>query len=99
MDSLEHMADLADFGRWNMAEYIPVEMHHATLPASFGQLLGGALREATAGIRNDQLHALEAALTQKRRPAGLVLLGALADAQNLPKTLELTGSVQNLSHI
>ena len=79
MDSLERMAHLADFGRWNVAEYIPVEMHHATLPASFGQVLGGALREATAGIRNDQLHALEAALdqvTQKRRPAGLVLLGA-----------------------
>jgi hypothetical protein len=32
MDSLEHMAHLADFGRWNVAEYIPVEMHHATLP-------------------------------------------------------------------
>ena len=66
-----------------------------TLPASFGQVLGGALRQATAGIRNDQLHALEAALDQvkqKRRPAGLVLLGALADAQNLPKTLRIDGT-------
>jgi hypothetical protein len=27
MDSLEHMAHLANFGRWNVAEYIPVEMH------------------------------------------------------------------------
>ena len=61
MDSLEHMAHLADFGRWNEAEYILVEMHHATLPASFGQVLGGALRQTTASIRNDQLHALEAA--------------------------------------
>ena len=89
------MAHLADFGRWNVAEYIPVEMHHATLPASFGQVFGGALREATAGIRNDQLHALEAALDQvmqKRRPAGLVLFGALADAQNLPKTLRIDGT-------
>ena len=25
MDSLEHMAHLADVGRWNVAEYIPVE--------------------------------------------------------------------------
>src|SRR3982074_3835939 len=49
MDSLEHMAHLADFGRWNVAEYIPVEMHHAPLPANFGH----ALRQATAGIRND----------------------------------------------
>jgi len=30
-------------------------------------------------------------VTQKRRPAGLVLLGALADAQNLPKTLRIDG--------
>jgi hypothetical protein len=41
------------------------------------------------------MHALEAALdqvTQKRRPAGLVLLGALADALNLPKTLRIDGT-------
>jgi hypothetical protein len=50
MDSLEHMARLADFGRWKVAEYIPVEMHHATLSASFGQVLGGALRQATAKL-------------------------------------------------
>jgi hypothetical protein len=77
------MAHLADFGPWNVAEYIPIKMHHAALPARFGQVLGGALRQAAAGIRNDQLHALETALdqvTQKRRPAGLVLLGALANA-------------------
>jgi len=40
MDSLEHMAHLADFGRWNVAEYIPVEMHHATLdPVQNGTVL------------------------------------------------------------
>ena len=50
---------LADFGRWNVAEYIPIKMHHAALPARFGQVLGGALHQTAAGIRNDQLHALE----------------------------------------
>ena len=79
MDSLEHMADLADFGRWNVAEYIPIK---GTMQRCqrIRQVLGGALRQAAAGIRNDQLHALETALdqvTQKRRVAGLVLLGAL----------------------
>ena len=92
MDGLEHMAHLADLGRRHVAEDVPIKMHHAALPASVGQVLGGALHQAAAGIGNDQLHALEAAIdqvTQKRRPAGLVLLGALADAQNLPKTLRV----------
>jgi hypothetical protein len=60
-----------------------------------GQMLRGALRQAAAGIGNDQLHALEAAideLSQKRRPARLVLLGAFADAKNLPKTLGIDGA-------
>ena len=90
MDSLEHMAHLADLGRRHVAEDIPVEMHHAALPSRLWQVLGRALHQATAGIRNDQPHALEAAIdqvSQKRRPTGLVLLGALADAQNLPKSL------------
>ena len=44
-----------------------------------------ALSISAAGIRNDQLHAREAAIdqaSQKRRPTGFVLLGALADAEN-----------------
>ena len=94
MDSLEHMAHLADFGRWNVAEYIPVEMHHATLPASFGQVLGGALREATAGIRNDQLHALEAASAHQ------VLHNRESSALQYAMRDRLTtlDNVQNLSH-
>ena len=95
MDSLEHMAHLADLGRWHVTEDVPVEMHHAALPSRLGQMLRGALRQAAAGIGNDQLHPLEAAideLSQKRRPARLVLLGALADAENLPKTLGIDGA-------
>jgi hypothetical protein len=41
-------------------------MHHATLPASFGQVLGGTLNQAATGIGNDQLHAREAAVDQAR---------------------------------
>jgi hypothetical protein len=72
-----------------------VEMHHAALPSRLGQMLRGALRQAAAGIGNDQLHPLEAAIdqvSQKRRPARFVLLGALADAENLPKALRIDGA-------
>ena len=60
-----------------MAEDIPVEMHHAALPSRLWQVLSRALHQAAAGIRNDQLHAREAAIdqvSQKRRPTGFVLL-------------------------
>src|SRR5580704_7212515 len=70
--------------RWPMPTSCPT--------SRLGQMLRGALRQAAAGIGNDQLHALEAAideLSQKRRPARLVLLGALADAENLPKALRI----------
>ena len=77
------MAHLADLGRRHVAEDIPVEMHHAALPSRLWQVLSRALHQAAAGIRNDQPHALEAAIdevSQKRRCTGLVLLVALADA-------------------
>ena len=51
-----------------------------------------ALSSAAAGIGNDQPYALEAAVDkvpQKREPAEFVFLGALADAQNLPKALRI----------
>src|SRR3984957_2607145 len=92
MDSLEHMAHLADLGRRHVAEDIPVEMHHAALPSRLWQVLSRALHQAAAGIRNDQLHAREAAIdqvSQKRRPTGFVLLGALADAENLAKSFRV----------
>ena len=95
MDGFEHVAHLANLGRRHVAEDIPVEMHHAALPAGVGQILRGTLNQAAAGIGNDELHALEAAIDQvpqERRPAGLVLLGALADAQNLPKSFGIDGA-------
>ena len=36
MNGLEHVAHFADLRRRHMAEDIPVEMHHATLPACLG---------------------------------------------------------------
>ena len=95
MDGLEHVAHFADPGRRHVAEDIPVEMHHAALPARLGQVFRGALHEAAAGIGNDQPDALEAAIDQvpqKRRPARFIFLGAFADAQNLPKTLRIDGA-------
>jgi hypothetical protein len=67
MDSLEHMAHLADLGRRHVAEDIPVEMHHAALPSRLWQVLSRALHQAAAGIRNDQLHAREAAIDNAKR--------------------------------
>src|ERR1700690_4611815 len=65
-------------------------MNHAALPTGLGQIVSRALRQATTGIGNDQLHALETPVdevTQKRRPPGLVFLGALTDAQDLSEAL------------
>src|SRR6202042_1617767 len=56
-----------------------------------------ALRSAwllNGRLGNDQLHALQAAvdqMAQKRRPAGFVLLGALADPQDLAKSFRIDG--------
>ena len=62
-------------------------MHYRLL--AIGMFVG----KLSAGVGDDELHAVEAAVdevAQERRPAGLVLLGALADAQNLSKPSELT---------
>jgi hypothetical protein len=90
VNGLEHVADLANPGRREVAEDVAIEMHHAALVARLPQEVRDALDKATpAGVGNDQLHALQAAvdqMTQKRRAAGFVLLGALADAQDLAKS-------------
>ena len=61
-------------------------MHDAALPAGLGEVLGRALDQAQAGIGDDQLDAGEATLLevgQEARPARLVLLGTLTDAEDL----------------
>src|SRR6478609_2521065 len=78
----------------DVAEDVAIEMHHAALVARFRQEIRDALEKASAGVRNDQLHAFEAAvdqMTQKCRPAGFVLLGALADPQDLAKPFRIDG--------
>src|SRR5580700_11721739 len=89
------VAHLADPGCRHMAEDVPIKMNHAALPLSVGQILRGTFHQASAGVGDDELHAVEAAVdevAQECRPPGLVLLGALADAQNLPKTLRIDGA-------
>ena len=62
MDSLEHVAHFADPGRRHVAEDVPIKMNHAALPPRVGQILGGALHQAAAGIGDDELHTIEAAI-------------------------------------
>ena len=65
-------------------------MHDAALPPGVRQELVDALDQPPAGVRDDQLNTLETAvdqMAQERRPARLVLLGALADAEDLAVTL------------
>ena len=67
----------------------------AALPSRPGQVLRRAFRQAAAGIGNDQPHPFEATIdqvAQKGGPAGFVLLGTLADTQNLPKTFGIDGA-------
>jgi hypothetical protein len=62
------------------------------LPGGFRKELGGALREPQTGIRDDQSNSLQTALLEvleERAPSGLVFLGALADAENVAKTLTI----------
>jgi|HubBroStandDraft_3_1064219.scaffolds.fasta_scaffold05224_2 hypothetical protein len=69
-----------------MAEDVAVEVHHAALPAGLGEVLRRAFDQAHAGVGDDQLDAEQAApleMGQEAAPAGLVLLGALDDAENL----------------
>ena len=73
-----------------MAEEAAVPVHDAALPAGGGEVLGRALDQAQAGVRDDQLDAGEPTLLQvgeEARPPDLVLLGTLADAQDLAEAL------------
>jgi hypothetical protein len=86
VDGLEHQRHLAQLAGGNVAEDVAIEVHHAALPAGLGKELGGTFDQAHAGIGDDQLDAAQAAfleMAQKAAPAGLVLLGALDDAENL----------------
>ena len=72
MDRLQHVADISDFRRRNVAEDVAVEMHHAALPKGIEQILCSALDQPAAGIGDDQLDALETTLDQmakEGRPA------------------------------
>ena len=72
-----------------MAEDVALPVHDTALPGSFGKELGCALGQAQAGIRDDQPNAVEASfleVLEEGAPARLVLLGAFADAENLPIT-------------
>src|SRR6202166_270461 len=62
VNGLEHMAHLTDPGRRDVAKDVAVEMHHAALVARLRQEIRNALDKAPAGVGNDQLYALQAAV-------------------------------------
>src|SRR4249919_3176775 len=65
MNGFEHVAHLADPGGRHMAEDVPIKMNHAALPLSVGQILRGTLDQASAGVGDDELHAVEAAVVRR----------------------------------
>ena len=64
MHGFEHVAHLADPGCRHMAEDVPIKMNHAALPLSVGQIFRGTLHQASAGVGDDELHAVEAAVDE-----------------------------------
>jgi hypothetical protein len=50
---------LAQFAGRHVTEDVAVKMHHAALPARLGEVLGGTLHQAHAGIGHDQLDTLQ----------------------------------------
>lgn len=69
-----------------VAEDIAVEMHDAALPAGIGIERADAVGEAETGIAGRQLYFRQPArlrVSEEAAPSGLVLLGTLADAEDL----------------
>lgn len=62
MNGLERLAHLANPGRRDVAEGVAIERYHAALVARLRQEIRDALDKAPAGVGNDQLYALEAAV-------------------------------------
>jgi hypothetical protein len=65
-------------------------MHNAALPLRVRKQLRGSLYEAQARVRDDQLHASQAALlqvAQEPAPAFQVLFLAFGHSENLPVTI------------
>src|SRR5262249_37468648 len=90
VDRLEHRRNLPHLGRGHVAEDVAVPVHDAALPSGLGEKLGGTFGKSQAGVRDDQPDPAQTALLEmleEPAPARLVLLGPLADAENLPITL------------
>ena len=86
VNGLQHQRHLAQLAGRHMAEDVAIEVHHTALPARLGEELGGTLDQAHTGIGDDELDAAQPApleMGQEGAPAGLVLLGALDDAEDL----------------
>lgn len=92
---LEHVAHLANLTRRHVAEHIAIEVHHAALALSLGRYSAAlSIRplQASDVINCTPVRPRSTRWPQERRPAGLVLLGAFADAENLAETLGVNGT-------
>jgi hypothetical protein len=72
-----------------VTENIAVPVHDASLPSGIRKKLRGAFGKPDTGVGDDQPDALQTTLLgvlEERAPARPVLLGTLADAENLPIT-------------
>ena len=85
-----------------MTEDVAVPVYDAALPRGVGEELRGALGKSDTGIGDDQPDALQAAfleMFEESAPASPVLLGPLANAENLPITLAVHTDRHQQRHI
>src|SRR5437773_4366834 len=71
-----------------MAEHVAIKVNNAALPIRLWKHLGSRFHQPSAGVRNDQPLAFEAALlevTQESAPTLQIFLLALRNSQDLPK--------------
>ena len=90
VNGFEHARHFRDLSLWHVREHVSVEVHDAPLPLCVGEELCCRFHQAQARVRNDQLHAGQAAvlqMTQEASPALQILLLAFGDSENLSMTI------------
>ena len=102
MDGLKHTAHLADLGRRHVAEYSPVEVHHATLSASFGQGTLAApapLQQEGADLIDDVDALADQPLTDAMQRLQVELIGGLGDHELHRRSLYRLGNRLSVTEV
>jgi len=90
VDGLEHGGDQGHLFRRYYPEDVSVEVDRTALPSSLGIKLSERFDKAHAGITDEESNAFQAPflqVPQEAGPAGLVLLGAFDNAEDLAVTV------------